>query len=102
MLNAPTRNELAALPRLFSTKAIPAGEKVIHMRFFLPGYAWYIVEFNGSDTFMGFIVMDGDTANAEWAYFTFSELQGINRNGVGIKRDSDWKPTAAKDIGIGV
>ena len=102
MLNMPNRNELEALPRLYSTESVPAGDKIIHMRFFLPGYDWYIVTFDGRDTFMGFIVLSGDTFSAEWGYFSLSELKKIRFMDNEVERDLDWKPIPARDIGIGV
>ena len=36
-----------------------------------------MVEFDGKDTFFGFVILNGDTINAEWGKFSFSELQHI-------------------------
>ncbi|MCL1985210.1 MAG: DUF2958 domain-containing protein [Betaproteobacteria bacterium] len=102
MRNAPSENALAALPRLYSTESILVGDKIIHMRFFLPGYDWYVATFDGQDAFMGFIAVHGDTANAVWGYFSLSELKKIKLSGVEVDRDMDWNPIPAKDIGIGV
>jgi hypothetical protein len=100
MLNAPNRNELQALPRLYSSEDIPDEDKLIHMHFFLPGYDWYAVTFNGRDSFMGFIVMGGNTANAAWSYFSLAELRRIRLHGVEVERDMEWKPIPGKAIGI--
>jgi len=100
MRSAPTENELAALPKLHSTKAIPDGDKIIHMHFFLPGFDWYAVTFDGQDTFMGFVVVHGDPANAEYGYFSLSELQRIAHNGMKVSRDLNWEPIPARCIGI--
>jgi hypothetical protein len=100
MWNAPTQQELAALPLLYGTEAVPSGDKVVVMHFFRAGFDWYAVEFDGRDTFMGFVAVCGDPASSEWGYFSFSELQGIRFNGLEVDRDLYWKPAPAKDIGI--
>jgi hypothetical protein len=100
MLNAPTEQELAALPRLYSTKSTPVEDKIVHMRFFLVGFNWYAVEYDGQDTFMGFVVVHGNANSAELGYFSLSELRGISLKGLEVDCDIHWKPIPAKNLGI--
>lgn len=36
------------------------------MHFFIGGSDWYVVEFDGDDTFLGYVVLNGDLECAEW------------------------------------
>lgn len=100
MWNTPSSHELAAIPRLYSTTSIPARDKVIRMHFFLASYDWYVVEFDGRDTFMGFVAVHGDPASSEWGYFSLSELCAISLNGMEVDRDLHWEPATAGKLGI--
>ena len=77
MWNIPTQDRLALIPRLYETENIPVTDKLICLHFFLGGCDWYACEFDGKDTFWGFAIIDGDLLNAEWGYFTLSELKSI-------------------------
>ena len=73
----PLRSRLDKIPRLYENENIPAEDKIIHLHFFIGGCDWYVAEFDGDDTFFGYVVINGDQANAEWGYFSFSELMGV-------------------------
>lgn len=100
MLNAPTASELAIFPPLHSTASVATGHKIINMRFFLADFNWYAVEFDGQDTFMGFVAVCGNPAEAEWGYFSLAELQRIKHNGLAVDRDPGWEPVQARAVGL--
>ncbi len=56
---------------------IPLQEKLIHLHFFIGGSDWYVAEFDGDDTFFGYVVLNSDFDCAEWGYISFAELQEI-------------------------
>ncbi len=41
------------------------------------GSDWYVAEFDGDDTFLGYVILNGDYQCAEWGYFSFSELKEV-------------------------
>jgi len=88
----PDQKRLKAIPRLYTTEDIPFKDKLIYLHFFIFGCDWYIAEFDGDDTFFGYAVINGDLQLAEWGYISFSELKGININGVEIdcEREEFW------------
>lgn len=100
MWNTPTEQELAALPGRYSTADTPAGDKIIVMHFFLAGFDWYAVKFDGRDTFFGFVSVHNDPASAERGYCSLSELREISLNGMEVDRGLFWKPVSTKDAGI--
>ena len=98
MWNPPSAELLNQIPRLYATEHVPLREKVIHLHFFFGGCDWYVSEFDGNDLFFGFAVLNDDLANAEWGYFTLSELKGINIHGLEIDLDTFWEPVPAGEI----
>jgi hypothetical protein len=69
------------------------------MHFFLGACDWYAAEFDGDDTFFGFAILNGDYFNAEWGYFSLSELDSIFiAPGFKVDRELGWKPRPARDI----
>lgn len=98
MWNTPSKNQLAELPRLYETESIPAEDKIVYLHFFLGSADWYIVEYDGDDTFFGFVNL-GDPQMAEWGYISFSELKTV-RVGPGFEVDNDlyWQPRRVRDI----
>ena len=70
----PSPEALARIPALGETGEIPVEDKLIHLHFVLIHAHWYVVEFDGADTFFGFID-PGDSALAGWGFFRLSELQ---------------------------
>ena len=54
----------------------PLEDIVIHGHFFIGSFDWYVAEFDGKDTFWGFVNL-GDPLNAEWGPFLLSELREL-------------------------
>ena len=56
------------------------------VKFFTPWtyWTWYVTEFDGKDTFFGFV----EGHDKEWGYFSLSELESIKGPfGMGVERD---------------
>ena len=77
MWNEPTEVELNKIPRLYATENVPARDKVIHLHLFLGNSDWFIVEYDGNDTFFGFVCLNGWQDCAEWGYISFRELKQL-------------------------
>jgi len=73
------------LPPLYNTEAM--GHKaVVKVKFFCPWnqWTWYATEFDGEDTFFGYIVGH----EGEFGYFSLNELKAITGPaGLKIERD---------------
>ena len=112
MWNPPTEVELAKIPRLYATENVPAKDKIIWMRFFLGNSDWFIVEYDGDDTFFGFACLNGWTDLAEWGYISFKELKQLKvKQPIGIDgqkalmplevdRDLNWMPRKAVNVSL--
>ena len=98
MWNEPNQDELARIPKLYATEKVSIKDKIISLHFFIASSDWYIAEFDGDDIFWGFVILGADYFNAEWGYFSFSELKGINLHGVEIDRDLYWKVRPARKV----
>ena len=81
MWNIPEQSRLNKIPRLYETENIPLQDKLIYLHFFIGGSDWFVAEFNGDDTFFGYVVLNGDYQCAEWGYFSFAELKEIRVGG---------------------
>ena len=90
MRNKPTKEQFAQIPSLYSTEETACDDKIIYLHFYFARCDWYIVEFDGQDTFFGYANL-GDPYNAEWGYISYQELQEININGFQVDRDVDWQ-----------
>jgi hypothetical protein len=80
------------LPKLYSTEHIPEEDKILVVKFFTPdsGWTWYAVEFDGQDTFFGYV----QGMENEWGYFSLKELEdAVGPLGLGIERDVFFEPT---------
>ena len=101
MINIPTREQLQQLPRLYETENIPPEDKVVHLHFQVDQCHWWVMEYDGKDTFFGFVLLHGWSQYAEFGYFTLSELLEIKVSGcIEIVNDPFWIPRAAKDVGL--
>jgi hypothetical protein len=110
MWNTPTENMLKKIPKLYETEQIDAEDKMIHLHFFLAGSDWFIVEYDGEDTFFGFVCLNGMREFAEWGYISFKELKELRveqpiivngvRGSVLLEVDCDkyWETRRAKDV----
>jgi hypothetical protein len=83
MWNEPTTERLKQMPSLYSTQDIALQQKMVWLHFFIGGSDWYAVEFHhdGGDLFFGFAILNGDYQNAEWGYFSLSEMRPIKVSG---------------------
>jgi hypothetical protein len=77
MRNEPTDTELAKIPRLYETEDVSVKDKIIHIHFFLGNSDWYIAEYDGDDTFFGFVCLNGWKDCAEWGYISFNVLKEL-------------------------
>ena len=98
MLNTPSQEQLARIPRLYETEHIPAENKLIHLHFFIGGCDWYIAEYDGDDLFFGFAILNSDYKMAEWGYISFAELKSISIDGLEIDCDLYLTPMKAIEI----
>ena len=99
MWNEPTQQELDTLPGLYATEGQPMKDTVLHMHFFLGGCDWYVAEYDGSDAFYGYVILNSDTDMAEWGYFSFKELKGLrDKLGLEVDRDLHWPPQRAEQV----
>jgi hypothetical protein len=65
-------------------------------RLFTPdsSWLWHIVEFDGRDTFFGFVI----GFEAEWGYISLAELQTVRGPlGLPIERDAFWRPKPMRE-----
>ena len=76
MLNELSPDILSRLPSLYATESTSPDETIIQAHFFLGNCDWFAAEFDGEDTFFGFVCL-GDPEMAEWGYFSLSELKSV-------------------------
>jgi hypothetical protein len=79
------------LPALYSTEKSGAAKVVV--KFFYPAGSgtWYATEYDGEDTFFGYVTGLG---NNELGYFSLKELSDFRgKFGIRIERDRHWKWT---------
>ena len=98
MWNQPTAQRLANIPDLYETESIALEDKLIHLHFFLLDSDWYVIEHNGTDTFYGFVILNGDLQNAEWGYFTLRKLDQLNVRGYEVEFDDYWQVRQASQV----
>lgn len=77
MWHTPSRQRLSRIPKLYETEEIDLQQKLVHLHFSLAGSDWYAVEFDGTDLFWGFVILNGDMENSEWGLFSLKELQSL-------------------------
>jgi hypothetical protein len=95
-----TKANLKALPPLYSQedKGLDA---VAHVKFFGGGRGtWYATEFDGDDTFFGYIVSPLGSDCDELGYFSLSELLSVKFPpfGLGIERDRHFTPVTLREL----
>lgn len=110
MYNIPTEKELSIIPNLYSTEGIPLKDKMIYLHFFLSNSDWYIAEYDGIDTFFGFVCLNGWLDLAEWGLICLRELKELKIDApikinkepyylpLEVDRDIYFKPKKACDI----
>ena len=98
MYNKPTKEELSNIPKLYETEAIPSDDKIVYMHFFFQNSDWYMFEYDGDDTFFGYVILNCDTQMAEFGYFTLSELDEINIKGFEVDKDLYWEAKKFNEV----
>jgi hypothetical protein len=101
MWNIPSKTRLERIPKLYETEYTVLKEKLIHLHFFIGGCDWYIAEYDGTDLFWGFAILNNDLQMAEWGYTSFSELKAIKAQGfleVDCELEDNWKVRKAIEI----
>ncbi len=84
-----TKELIHRIPPLYSQERVK--DPIVHVKFFTPwtNWTWYGLEFDGKDTFFGYIVGH----EAELGYFSLSELASIRGPvGLRIERDRYFEP----------
>jgi len=101
MINIPTMEQLNMLPQLYETENIPPEDKIVLLHFTANECHWYVIEWDGKDTFFGYVLLNGWSQNAEFGYFNLSELIEVKVGGwLEIVNDPFWIPRAAKDVAL--
>ena len=99
MFNKPTTAQLKTVPALYQTEETPLKDKLVFLHFYIGNSDWYVMEFDGEDTFWGFVVLNNDFQMAEWGYFSFHELADIKVKGFfEIENDTSWQVRPAHKI----
>ncbi len=86
------------IPPLHSQESNP--DPMVVCKFFTPdsSWTWYVLEFDGEDTFFGLVV--GHVP--ELGYFALSELEAIRGPyGLAIERDLWWTPVRLSKVRCG-
>lgn len=90
-----TQELRAKLPKLYAQEYAP--DPLVYVKYFLPfsHWYWYAYEFDGKDTFFGWVYRD----YPELGYFSLSELESIKGQfGSGVERDMYFTPTPLSEI----
>jgi hypothetical protein len=98
MWNAPDKETLDRLPRIYETEGTPLWDKIIRLHFFLGGSDWYIVEYDGGEMFWGFTILNADYEMAEWGYISYKELRELKAGFVEVDCDLHWTPCKAREV----
>jgi hypothetical protein len=83
------------LPKLYSQEN--ETDPIIVCKFFTPdaGWTWYAIEFDGKDTFFGYVV----GIEPELGYFTLSELAEVRGVlGLPVERDLWFRPIKLSEV----
>jgi len=98
------------VPRLYETENVSTKDKMVHLHFFLGNSDWFIAEFDGEDTFFGFVCLNDWTDCTEWGYISFKEFKELRvKQPIGIDdqkmliplevdRDLHWEPRKASEV----
>ncbi len=98
MYNCPTPAVLSQFPKLYETEHIPLLEKIVHAHFFIGNSDWYLIETDG-DLCFGFAILNSDYVNAEFGYFSLSELKSLHIGPFEIDYDTHWEKRPVRDVG---
>ena len=98
MWNAPTKEQLSKIPRLYETEHIPAEEKIIHAHFFIGSADWFVAECDAAGEICFCFTILNDPRDAEWGYVSISELKAISIGDIEIDFDLYWSPCQANEV----
>lgn len=98
MWNEPTIEDLRIIPRLYSTENTPIEEKIVVEHFFILDSDFYIIEYDGSSIFWGFVLLNNDFQNAEFGYISFYELKAMKIGFLEVDRDLYWEVRPVKHV----
>ncbi len=96
-----TAKDLKNLPALYATEDIE--DPIAQVKLFHPlgGATWFLTEYN-PDTKIGFGL--AHIQETELGYISIEELQNLNLGGLGVERDTSFKPKklseARQDAGL--
>jgi DUF2958 family protein len=83
------------LPPLYSQER--GKDPMVICKFFTPdaGWTWYVMEFDGDDTFFGYVV----GTYPELGYFSLAELQQVRgKFGLPVERDLYFEPCRLSQV----
>ena len=92
-----TKAEKKRLPPLYTSELVE--DPLVVAKFFTPwtGWTWYAIEFDGKDTFFGYVVGH----ESELGYFSLAELQSVRGPlGLRVERDIYFKPQPLSQVKI--
>ena len=99
MWSEPSKTVLSKIPKLYETEEVPMKEKIVYLHFFIGNTDWYAIEYDENKRiFFGFVILGGDTRNAEWGYFPFDELREISISGFQVDCETPFKQKKAIEI----
>lgn len=94
---------ISVMPGQYQTESIKTPDKIVHLHYFHGGSDWYIIEKDKGSTddeiegvqyqAFGYVILNGDTQNAEWGYVDLKEL--IENN---VELDFHWEPKPFSEI----
>ena len=87
------------IPKLYAQEK-EGKNTMTYVKFFLPGsrWAWYVTEFDGKDTFFGYVKSGLDPNFDEYGYFSLEELENLTHDNkeknliIAVERDLYFKP----------
>lgn len=94
MWNKPTKKMLEKTPKLYSQDGKSEKDKRVHLKFFLGGWTWYVLEIdhNNYDTMFG-LVFSPMAQSGEYGYISLKELMDIKTpQGFEVDRDTSISP----------
>ncbi|MCE7700108.1 MAG: DUF2958 domain-containing protein [Methanobacterium paludis] len=89
-----TKRLESRIPKLYGTEHIPVEEKIVQVKYFLPGtgWSWLGVEYDPEQKlFFGYVKSGLDESFSEWGYFSLTELESIGRP-FRVERDLYFTP----------
>jgi hypothetical protein len=88
-------------PELYATEEVSTEDKVCTAKFFHPSgrATFFMTEYNPDERLaFGFVVSPLGEDCDEWGYFSITELEELSVGGLGIERDTSFRPTKFKDV----